>query len=142
MGKSEYPRVEDLLNEIEIKEQVHGLITPKHTPSSKYKKEPKDKIVRPALKVGKKVVYVVGQNRWLRHPIRGYALAVILDWNHNQEGWHRTRLIVQTIKVSNPELEYLVGHLSAVDIGDWGDSPTARMPFLVPEEGNPSDYKL
>lgn len=142
MGKSEYPRVEDLLNAIEIKEQVHGLITPKHTPSSKYKKAPKEKIERPALKVGKKIVYAIGRNRWSRNPIKGYALAVVLDWDASGDGWYRTQLIVQTIKVSNPELEYLVGHLSAVDIGGWGDSPTAHMPFLVPEEGDPKDYKL
>lgn len=142
MGKSEYPRVEDLLSKIEEREQIHGLVEPRQRSSVKYKKEPKDKIERPALKVGKRVVYAVGLNRWSKSPLKGYALGIILDWNQQDDGWYRTRLIVQTIKVSNPKLEYLVGHLSAVDIGDWGDSPTARMPLLVPEEGDPKDYKL
>lgn len=142
MGKSEYPRVEDLLSKIEEREQIHGLVEPRQRSSVKYKKEPKDKIERPALKVGKRVVYTVGLNRWSKHPLKGYALGVILDWSTNDSWWQRTQLIIQTIRVSNPSLEHLIGHLHAIDIGEWGDTPTARMPFLVPEEGDPKDYKL
>jgi len=142
VGKSEYPRVEDLLNRIEEREQIHGLVEPKQRSVAKYKKEPKSRIERPALKVGKRIVYAVGLHRWSRGEVKGYALGIILDWNTDNSWWYRTQLIVQTIKVSNPSLEHLVGHLSAVDIGEWGDSPQSHMPFLVPEEGNPSDYKL
>jgi len=137
-----YNRVEDLLAKIQIREEIHGLVEPKHTPSSKYKKEPKDKTERPSLKVGKKIVYPVGVNRYSKSEVKGYALGVILDWQADSQGWYRTRLIVQTIRVSNPALEHLVGHLSAIDIGDWGDSPQAHMPFLVPEEGDPKNYGL
>ncbi len=143
MGKSDYQRVKDVIDKLEIKEQIEGLVEPKHRPAAKYKKDPKDQFARPDLKVGKRVVFGVGQDRWSRNPIKGYALGIVLDWGTGNDGWYSsTRLIVQVVKVSNPALDHLVGHLRAVDIGAWGDQPTARMPFFVPEEGDPKDYKL
>lgn len=139
---SEYSRIQDVIGRIEEREQIHGLVEPKHRPAAKYKKGPKDKIERPALKVGKRVVYSVGVNRWSKNPLKGYALGVILDWSGKEGWWNSTQLIVQVIRVSNPDLEHMVGHLKAVDIGGWGENPTAPMPFLVPEEGDPKDYKL
>lgn len=148
----EYKRVEEVLGKIAEREQIHGLVEPKHSPDAKYKKDPKSKLVRPTLRVGSRLVWAVGAPRWEKNSnIKGYALGVVLDWGgHGKpdeedswgDGWWRSKTCtVQVTRVSSPELQWMVGHLRAVSLDyHYGDRLT--FPLFAPEECNPQDYGL
>lgn len=140
--------LETLLNEIEIKEQVHGLITPKHTPEAKYKKPSNHKLSRPNLKVGTKLIWPLTKGWYMYGDIRGYALGIVLDWGTNGKPedsdvhyWQSgSQCVVQIIKVSNKDYEWLVGHLRSITLYSW--SKPMEMPIFCPEEGAAKDYGL
>lgn len=147
----EYKRVADILKAIEDREQIHGLVEPKYSPDVKYKKAPKNKIVRPTLRVGSELVWSIGAGCYPTNGIKGYALGVVLDWGGNGmpgyehtwgggSWWGSMGCIVQVTRVSNPELEWMVGHLRQVTI--HGYSKGGEMPLFTPEECNKADYGL
>lgn len=147
----EYKRVADILGAIEDREQIHGLVEPKHSPDVKYKKDPKNKIVRPTLRVGSKLVWAIGAERYGVGSIKGYALGVVLDWGGNgrpehehtwggDSWWDSRGCIVQVTRVSNPEFEWMVGHLRQVTL--YGYAKSGEMPLFTPEECNKADYGL
>lgn len=147
----EYKRIEDILGAITEREQIHGLVEPKHSPDAKYKKDPKNKITRPTLRVGSKLVWAIGSARYQPGSIKGYALGVVLDWGGNGKPedentwgggsrWDSKNCIVQVTRVSNPGFEWMVGHLRQVTI--YGHSKSSEMPLFTPEECDKADYGL
>ncbi len=146
----EYKRVEDVLGKIAEREQIHGLVEPKHSPDAKYKVQKGSKLARPTLRVGSRLVWPIGHSG---RDVSGYALGIVLDWEGNgkpqkdgAEGgwgdsyWNSRRCFVQVIRVSNPDWQWMVGHLRQVTIYGW--SNRAEMPMFTPEECNPKDYGL
>ena len=143
---AEYRRVEDILGAIVEREEIHGLVEPRHTPSAKYKKGPKDQFSRPMLRVGSRIVFPLGIPWWKRRAgvkdgIKGYGLGVVLDWEGDQSDistWNSVTAIIQVVRVSREEFGDLVGHLRHIDIGGWHNQSVK----FTPEECSGKDYGL
>lgn len=146
----EYKRVADILQSIETREQIHGLVEPKVPSPATYRrnKTGHGPVSRPKLKVGSKLVFPMMRGKhgdlyfsagWLVKETVGYALAVVLDWSEHDSFWNDTTATTQIIKVSNPDFEYLVGRLRPVAIHSYGQ---LGFPLFAPEECDPKDYKL
>lgn len=141
-----WKRPEQVLAEIETREQVQGLVEPKVPKPAKYRKDRVSHPKRPTLRVGSKLVIPMRR----RSSIFGYALGVVLDWRKTgwfgedgvvgdeSDTWTTVTAIVQITKVSKMELQWMVGRLWSTSLYSWSESDVR----FTPEEVNQSAYGL
>lgn len=116
--------VEDILKAIQIKEEIHGLVEPKHRKPAKYRVSKENPKQRPDMKVGQKLVSTVGSRRWFGSNYgdrEGYALGVVIDFVDDSYDGSSSQfaVIVQVTRVSNPKHEDMIGHLRTWRVGGW-----------------------
>lgn len=111
-----------LLEKVIDREQIDGVVEPRHFPDAKYKRPADakpDEPSYPTLRVGSKVIVKWNIYRDYRRSLAGYYLGVVIDVVQDSGsfvwGGRDAELIVQVTRVSNePEMGFMVGRLRSV----------------------------
>lgn len=111
---------EKLIERILFKEEILGLVEPKHHPDATYKTKVGLNEVEIPLPLGTKVICSYNAGWGKGNTVKGYYLGVIV-YTLDHSSW-RNEVIVQVVKVSQPSLDPILGTLRVENLPRrWDD---------------------